>query len=132
MVAAGTSFTNAGSGFARGVDALVLHRGGRLGLGASYGYLDTWRTNPLNTLHPKTYRPQQAQTHTFGASADYSLGSWVFALKYLFHVGRPYTPISSFSLEGHEGQTVWVPQLAAGELNADRLVESRRPSSVPP
>ncbi len=122
VVAQGVTFTNDGSGWAYGADALLLHRGEHLGLGLSYGYLRTERTNPLNTLHQQTYAPAQDQTHTLGASADYSIGdSWVLALKYQFHTGRPTTALG-FALLQRDGQPTYVPIVGpGGALNADRL-----------
>lgn len=125
-VAQGTTFTNDGFGWAWGGDALLLHRGEHLGFGLSYGFLRTERTNPLNMIYEKTYVPQQAQTHTFGASVDYSLGdTWVFALKYLFHVGRPYTTIGGWHVEERDGKQVYVPELGSnGKLDDGRLSDS--------
>lgn len=122
-VAAGTTFTNDGTGWAYGADALLLHRGERFGFGLSYGYLQTERTNPLNTRYAKTYAPHQLQEHTFAASADYSIAdTWVFAARYQFHVGRPYSTLGSFSLEERDGEQVYVPVLGAGDrLNDGRL-----------
>lgn len=122
-VARGTTFANDGSGWAWGADAMLVHRGEKLGFGLSYGYLRTLRTNPLNEVFAKTYAPQQAQAHTFSASVDYApWESWVFALKYLFHVGRPYTPIGGWRLEERDGQQVYVPILGDGDRLNDASV----------
>lgn len=92
--AAGPRYANVGTGLSQGLDALVAARTGRVSGLLTYGYLQTERTNPLNTLFPKTIAPPQDQRHTFGAMAELQVsGRWRTTARYSFHTGRPVSQL---------------------------------------
>ncbi|MCB9697291.1 MAG: TonB family protein [Alphaproteobacteria bacterium] len=111
-IAAGTDFTNAGTGRNQGLDAMVVARQGRWNLQATYSLLFTTRTNPLNTIWPQTIAPAQDQRHTASVAGDLALSAhWRATARYTFHSGRPVSTVVPVDDE----------HVALTCLNCDRL-----------
>ena len=94
----GTTYTNDGSGFNRGIDMMVAARSGRWGGMATYGLLHAERTNPLNEVFSPTVTPTQDQRHTVGLALEYQATTrWKFTTRYSFHTGRPVSTMAAAS-----------------------------------
>jgi hypothetical protein len=109
-------FESAGSGFARGVDLLLLGRSERLAYGAALGLVFAERHNPLAS-GPRRYRAPWDQRFTASAHLSYTPSSqWVLSGRVSFHTGRPYTPVEGFVADEVNGR--YLPVF--GETNSAR------------
>jgi TonB family protein len=89
-------FQSIGTGFARGVDVLILGRTRRWSYGASYGWLVAERTNPLAEIN-QTYAPPWDQRNTAAGHVSFiPAAHWLLSGRISFHSGRPVTPVLSF------------------------------------
>jgi TonB family protein len=105
-------FESIGSGYAAGVDAMLLGRTQAFSYGLSLGYLNSYRTNPLhwNEDDPSnpywetvTYVTQWDQRFTGSAHVAWTPGdNYVISARFTFHTGRPYTPVESFSCANNQ------------------------------
>lgn len=99
-------FTNDGLGHALGVDLLLVGRLQKFAWSFGGGVLRAERTNPL-AVGPRTYPVQWEQQFSTGASLSFSPNSkWVFTGRANFRLGRPYTPVEGFDLDGQR----WLPR----------------------
>ena len=95
-LARGVTYSSTGTGFARGVDVSAGFRRPSWGASASYSYLHTRRTNPLNEAGPNTYEPGSSTPHMLKVSGDIKLGrrrDWTLSASFSLAQGRPYTPV---------------------------------------
>ncbi len=102
------AYTNAGTGLAYGVDAMLFGRTRQFSYNVGVGALRADRTNPLATLRT-TYPVQWEQQFTAAAGLSWSPNSkWLFTTRANFRTGRPYTPITTFVTD--PSNTYWQPQ----------------------
>ncbi len=94
-VAAGTTYTNEGTGRNQGIDLMLGARAGRLSGMATYSYLVATRFNPLNEVFAQTIAPAQDQRHTLGTSVELQVTPrWRGTVRYSFHTGRPTSSVA--------------------------------------
>jgi hypothetical protein len=113
------AFTNGGTGHAYGIDAMIFGRTRQFSYNAGIGTLRADRTNPLATGR-QTYPVQWEQQFTVGAGVSWSPNAhWLVTTRANFRTGRPYTPISSFSIDSTDPANLgWVPSY--GRTSGDR------------
>ena len=94
-VAAGTTYTNGGTGRNQGFDLMLGARAGRFAGMATYSYLVATRHNPLNEVFAKDLAPAQDQRHTLGTSLEMQVTPrWRGTVRYSFHTGRPTSSVA--------------------------------------
>ncbi|WP_158502462.1 TonB family protein [Vitiosangium sp. GDMCC 1.1324] len=97
-------FDSTGTGFARGMDLMLLGRTSRLSYGAAMGLTFSDRYNPLAS-GPKNYRAPWDQRFTASANVSYTPGNdWILSGRVSFHTGRPYTPVEGFVMDTANGR----------------------------
>jgi hypothetical protein len=89
-------FQNLGSGFARGVDLLLLGRTELLSYGIAGGLLRAERTNPLaagNRSYPAPWDQRLSLSANLSATPA---NGWLVSGRATFHTGRPTTTVAAF------------------------------------
>jgi hypothetical protein len=100
-------FTNDGTGQAFGVDVQLLGRLKHFSYTVVASGLRAVRTNPLASV-VTTYPVQWEQQFSTGGSISWSPNSkWIVTSRVNFRLGRPYTPINSFTAD--VSRMVWLP-----------------------
>lgn len=90
-------FQNLGTGYARGIDFLLVGRTPRLFYGLSGSLLRAERTNPLAS-GPTTYAAPWDQRLTLSANLSATMGEgWLLSGRATFHTGRPTTNVLGFT-----------------------------------
>lgn len=108
-------FQSRGTGFARGVDLLLLGRTERLSYGGAVGLVFSDRFNPLAS-GPQRYRAPWDQRLTASANLSYAPDRhWLLTGRVSFHTGRPFTPVEGFVPDG--ARTRFLPVF--GATNSD-------------
>lgn len=111
-------FINGGTGFARGVDLLLVGRTRYFFYGLSMGLLASDRTNPLAASR-RTYPTPWDQKFTMAANLSWSPSDhWLVTGKFSLRTGRPYTGVEGFTLVNGADGAYYVPQF--GDVNAER------------
>ncbi len=104
-------YQSIGSGFARGVDLLLLGRTRRWAYGASSGFVYSDRENPLATGRERYPAPWD-QRVTLAAHVSWTpTDDWLLAAQATFHTGRPFTSVLGFTRD--ETQKKFVPIFGA-------------------
>jgi len=96
-----------GTGFARGVDLMLIGRARRFAYGLSGGLVWSDRTNPL-AAERKSYPAPWDQRWTMAANVSWSPAEdWLLTARFSFHTGRPYTPVTGFFVD--DANRRWLP-----------------------
>jgi hypothetical protein len=104
-------YISAGSGLARGVDAMLIGRTRHFLYTLGLGVLWSERTNPL-AEGAQTYPTQWEQRFTASGSVSWSPTSkWLLTARANFRSGRPYTPVVAFLADSANER--WLPQFGA-------------------
>jgi hypothetical protein len=103
-----TWYSNAGHGYARGVDVFAQGTWGRTTGWLSYGWLDTRRRERDD---PRELPARSDVRHTLSAVAMRRIGdAWQVGARYAFHTGHPWTPVLGRTWDAARG--IWRPVFA--------------------
>jgi TonB family protein len=109
-------YQSVGTGFARGVDLMLLGQTERTSYGFSAGLLFADRTNPLATGNQTYPGPWDQRLTLSGNISVIPASNWMVTARATVHSGRPYTPITGFvpDASGKHNLPVF------GDTNSDR------------